>query len=219
MNEIWKQYNNTQYSVSNLGRLRNDKTATILAGNKNAEGYIKFGMWHGSIVKTVVVHRLIAEMFVDNPDNKPCVNHKDSDRSNNAASNLEWVTTSENITHAYTCGNGKVGEDSVHATLSEANVIEILKMVNLGVTTVEISKKFGCSTAAISHIRLNKTWKHIPREPAENLSQKGKLTPDNVREIRKLLAASVNKQSIATMFGVHRGTIAGIASGKIWKNY
>lgn len=54
--------------------------------------------------KTVKVHRLLAICFIPNPENKPCVNHKDGDRSNNNLSNLEWVTYSENTQHAWDTG-------------------------------------------------------------------------------------------------------------------
>ena len=53
---------------------------------------------------TVGVHRLVALAFIPNPDNKPEVNHKDRNRSNNNVDNLEWVTASENVAHAYRNG-------------------------------------------------------------------------------------------------------------------
>lgn len=55
----------------------------------------------------VYVHRVIAQLFVDNPENKPFVNHLDCNRSNNKASNLEWVTSKENNDYALKFGNMK----------------------------------------------------------------------------------------------------------------
>ena len=51
--------------------------------------------------KIYKIHRLLAEYFIPNPDNKPCVNHKDGNKLNNNLSNLEWATISENTKHAY----------------------------------------------------------------------------------------------------------------------
>jgi hypothetical protein len=79
------------YSVSNFGNVRNEKTCLILKQHLH-NGYYRVGVQG----KKHFIHRLIAEYFIPNPNNKPYVDHIDNNRSNNRIDNLRWVTTSEN---------------------------------------------------------------------------------------------------------------------------
>lgn len=100
--EEWKQINNfPNYEVSTLGNVRNSKTGRILKLTCKG-GYIFTGLSQNSIGKTFPVHRLVALAFIDNPENKSQVNHKDKNRSNNNVNNLEWTTASENNIHRST---------------------------------------------------------------------------------------------------------------------
>lgn len=122
MNEEWKVIEDyPNYSVSNLGRVRNNKTGYIRKpikniGSKGCEGYC-YVMFKHPILRNVLVHRLVANAFIPNPDNKPQVNHKDGNKLNNCADNLEWVTGSENQLHSYMVlnRNRNAGSDSTHA--------------------------------------------------------------------------------------------------------
>lgn len=58
----------------------------------------------GEKVRQMYVHRMMAECWIDNPDDLPEVNHKDGDKLNNVASNLEWVTRQDNVLHAIAAG-------------------------------------------------------------------------------------------------------------------
>lgn len=94
----------TIYSVSDDGQVRNDDRGTILKQGKEYE-YRMVGLSLGNgVSKRCRVHRLVAEAFIPNPENKPYVNHIDGNRSNNNVSNLEWVTASENAIHARKIG-------------------------------------------------------------------------------------------------------------------
>lgn len=104
-NEIWKKitlYDNIYY-VSNYGRMRRIN-GEILPINKSTSDYTYVSLWIGNKTRHIRIHRLVAKLFVPNPTNKPFVNHIDGDKTNNTSSNLEWVTNSENIQHAYNTG-------------------------------------------------------------------------------------------------------------------
>lgn len=89
------------YEVSNLGRVCSfkGKYPKILKLGEDSCGYPIVGICNGGKQVTKRVHRLVAEAFVPNPENKPEVNHIDEDKSNNMVDNLEWVTHRENVNH------------------------------------------------------------------------------------------------------------------------
>lgn len=104
---MWKKiiFNNieTIYSVSDDGQVRNDKTNRILS-QRTQQGYKHVGLTVNGKPKSCRVHRLVATAFIENPENKPYVNHIDGCRSNNNVTNLEWCTPQENTQHAVKTG-------------------------------------------------------------------------------------------------------------------
>lgn len=107
MEEIWKDINNYDnlYLVSNFGRImslpRNGTVCNphILSKCCDAKGYQIITLSKNGKSKSCKVHRLVAEAFIPNPNNLPCVNHKDEDKTNNHAFNLEWCDVSYNINY------------------------------------------------------------------------------------------------------------------------
>ena len=102
--EKWSPIPNSHYSVSSEGRIRNDETGRIRVTNISRDGYDKVELYKNGVPLRKRVHRLVAEAFVPNPDNKPQVNHIDGNKLNNSVENLEWVDNSENMIHAYKTG-------------------------------------------------------------------------------------------------------------------
>lgn len=98
--ELWKDIEGYEglYQVSDLGRVkRSDK---VLHLNTNTYGYKHITLCKNNTPRTVLVHKLVAIAFIDNPLGLPQINHKDGDKNNNVVSNLEWVTQATNNRHA-----------------------------------------------------------------------------------------------------------------------
>ena len=97
VNEQWRSIDGyIIYQVSNIGRVRNANTGRIMKGTVSNHGYKIVNLRNDIGIKTFLVHRLVAQEFVDNPDDKFCVDHIDRDKENNISSNLRWTTSSEN---------------------------------------------------------------------------------------------------------------------------
>lgn len=106
---------------------------------------------------------MVAKAFLPNPYNKPEVNHKDGNKSNNKANNLEWSTSSENKQHAIETGIFSIGTSRPSAKVNEYIVQNILedRFVNF-LTQEKLSDKYNISRTAIRNIINRKTWKHVP---------------------------------------------------------
>lgn len=88
------------YEISNTGRVRNIRTGLIKTNEIDKNGYVRIQLCKNKVHRKYFIHRLVATCFIENPQHKPQVNHKDMNRSNNNVDNLEWVTNSENQKHA-----------------------------------------------------------------------------------------------------------------------
>lgn len=105
LNEIWKEIPEYGYEVSTLGNVRNKRSGHVLSPRVQSNGkYLFVSLWKNNKEKHFRVHRLVATAFIENPENKSQVNHKDKDTTNNHVDNLEWVTCSENHKHAFATG-------------------------------------------------------------------------------------------------------------------
>lgn len=158
--ETWKPVVGYEgiYEVSNIGNIKNSKTNKILKQPKRS-GYPSVGMAKNKIAKNHRIHRLVAMAFIENPENKRCVNHKDGNKLNNNVENLEWCTHSENNYHAMKNGlnHSRKGHEQKFSKLTNEMVIEIIEKLKTNFPT-EICKQYNVSSRTIYDIKLGNTW-------------------------------------------------------------
>lgn len=168
--EIWKDIKGYEgsYMVSNLGRVKSIpryrvKKTVYLKENVLKGGYSYLELCLDSVRKKYLVHRLVAIAFIDNPQNKPQVNHKNGVKTDNIVSNLEWNTRSENQQHAIDNGLRKPsrGEINGQCKLREEQVIEIIDKTKNNYSTGWLAKKYNVSPSTISDIKAKRSWKHL----------------------------------------------------------
>jgi len=158
----WKQITGfEQFEVSNYGEIRNIKTYKIRKPFIDKPKYTVITLYEvGGINKSKRVHRLVAEAFVPNPENKDQVNHIDGNRLNNRADNLEWVTRAENVSHAVKNNLYAQGEDTNKAKLTEDDV-NTIRAIGKVFTQKELAKDYGVTPKTIGRIIRGESWKHL----------------------------------------------------------
>ena len=164
MKEVWKDIEGYEglYQVSSFGRVKSSYTNRILKGYKIASGYLGLRLYKNNIGSMNTIHRIVAEAFIPNPENKPQVNHIDEDKTNNRVDNLEWVTAKENINHGTGIVRGHLsqvndpnrskrvklvdictGEYNIFKSTSEASKITGLRQGNISKCARGITRRVG----------------------------------------------------------------------------
>lgn len=152
MEEIWKAVpiNFGNYELSTNGKLRNKDTKKELKFHVTDYGYLRVNIMQDGERSKVFLHKLMALTFIDNPENKKYVNHKDGNKLNNSIDNLEWATASENNIHALRTGL-RSSKNRVMMKKEDVNLIKYLaKRTNLLQKT--IAELFSLSPKKVSYI-------------------------------------------------------------------
>lgn len=182
MEEIWKDIEGYEgyYQVSNLGRVKSFERVVykkMYGGNvhgykrkgrvmnqDDANGYMQVQLSKRGKRVRVKIHRLVAIAFLENKENKPCINHIDADRSNNNVTNLEWCTQSENVRHSVKLGRWKnnykiyKGSDNPISKLTES-IVRTIRTSNK--SNAELGRMYGVTRSAVRFARIGKNWKHV----------------------------------------------------------
>lgn len=173
--ENWKKldfevgYDN--YSVSDLGRIRNDRTGTILKEDISNMGYARVNLYNTKTKKQkkFAIHRLVALYFVSG-DTSLVVNHMDGNKTNNKFTNLEWVTTGENNSHAYKTNlKNQDGVKNPSNVYTEDQIRNICELIEQGLDTKTISNKIfneynNTYKNLINHIKGKRRWTSISKD-------------------------------------------------------
>lgn len=163
--EVWKDVIDfeNEYEVSNLGNVRR-KVQNLKAGI-SPHGYKTLSLSKNGKIITKLVHRLVAEAFIENPEFKEIVNHKDCNKINNRLENLEWVTHNENMQHSVDNNRqrNQSGENNNMNKLSEKDVLFIRELLNEGLSAYEIHKDYfpTLHQQTIYAIKQRRIWNHI----------------------------------------------------------
>lgn len=152
-----------KYKIGDKGTvLKNNNTP--LFQRKDRYGYMRVMLWLNKKLSNKSVHRLVAITFIQNPENKPHVHHKNGIRDDNRLENLEWVTAKENVLHGFK--NGRIpatakGENVPGHILKETDIPIIRQLLKDDLSLRQIGNKFGVSLHTIYSIKSGKNWKHI----------------------------------------------------------
>lgn len=143
------------FMVTEDGQIFSKRTNKFLVQGTSKTGYKVLSTKVEGVAKCLKVHRLVAEAYVPNTENKPFVNHIDGDKTNNNINNLEWVTNRENIIHAYELGliNVTSGCDRSTSAISEedlAYVRAVYKPFDKQFGVRKLAKELGVSHPTLS---------------------------------------------------------------------
>lgn len=173
--EIWKDIEGYKglYQVSNLGRVKSlagkrfgrcESQEKIMCSFPAPNGYLRIPFNVKGSRKSKSIHRLVAENFIPNPENKPTVNHKNGIKTDNRVENLEWATPKENIRHAHLNGLSisAKGSSVKGSKLTECLIPEIRAKYSTGkYTQKQLAAEYKVCLMSINLLVRGKTWAHV----------------------------------------------------------
>lgn len=147
----WVKIEGYDYSVSNRGDIRNDKTGHIKIPVPMKRGYMQVALWRDGIGPKQLVHRIVATAFIPNPDNKPQVNHINGNKADNRVENLEWATESENQVHRYkVLKKAKTTWNTEAANAAVRKAVRCVETGNLYRSITEAARDNGLNASSLS---------------------------------------------------------------------
>lgn len=152
------------YKVSDCGKVFSKRTGKEMSPSDNGRGYLIVCLSVGGKRLTKAVHRLVAEAFVDNPEQLQEVDHIDANKLNNHYTNLRWITRGGNIQHAYEkkCRSA-LGEDNARCKTDLVTVQQICSLIRCGFKASRI-RDLGYNYDLVRAIKSGKNWRHVSKD-------------------------------------------------------
>ena len=155
----------TNYEISSQGEVRNRITKNILKGRLTKGGYLQVSLKIDDTGKFTnkYIHRLVAQSFINNPEEKKEVNHIDGDKTNNNVKNLEWVTPSENQKHKYSIGIKKTSNRHIGMFNKEDVLIKDFNSILEAVSYFNKTSRVNIDNAlqGRQHTAYGYIWKYL----------------------------------------------------------
>lgn len=219
------------YFISNEGyvaSMSNKAKGRLMTSRFTSRGYVTVSLIRETnVTYPFLVHRLVAHAFLGECPEGYQVNHKNGIKIDNRIENLEYLTSRDNIRHAFENNlvNVRRGEDA-NSKLLESEVLEIRRLYDLGVETKVLSQQFGISLWHVNHIVVGDVWKHAGGviqakgtnyKPMQGVKHPlSKLTEEKVIKARAMRKQGLSLTKIANHFGVNSGTVHNAIVGVTW---
>lgn len=160
--EVWKEIEGFEhYEISSHGRVRKTISKRLKVLKVDKKGYHNITLHTKGKRRYFKVHRLVAQAFIPNPENKKEVNHMNGIPDCNHKENLEWATRKENMQHAKEEGLVACGENHGMAKLTAKEVEDIRTLYvpyDKAFNQNALARKFGVSRTCINHVINNRSW-------------------------------------------------------------
>lgn len=151
------------YYATEDGHIYSSKSRRLITERLNNKGYKIVNLSIDGKCKTFSVHRLIAQAYIPNPNNLPTINHKNGIKTDNRIENLEWVTFSENTTHAVATGllMPAKGRDTKNGRFEDEDIKRIKELYSQGLSQYKIAEMYNVTRGTIQQILNGHTYSYV----------------------------------------------------------
>lgn len=159
-----KEIGNSGYYVTDSGDVYSKKGKKLVPV-LNHRGYYTVKIFYEvGKYKTKFIHRLVAEAFIENPNNLETVNHKNGIKTDNSKDNLEWMSRLDNTKHAAEVLQAQKGDRATNLTIDSLVAIEVCKLLEKDMLNMDIADLLGIPRNIVRDIRTRKSWTHLSKD-------------------------------------------------------